>query len=186
MDGATWNCYCLSAPSVYIIQPFTSLQCHFIPIARVTYVECMCLAVTCYLHCWLLAECCFTSTETVGLIIRDGGPGRPPRLSHSSWALHFWQMTRAFTCYCGNTGVERIRIKSQHRKLTLEKKIRPPLLRELEPSTFQSRVRLSNHCAFPAPRVACPNHVNLTQFSWLGRGRVLHFWRPIGTHQNSR
>ena len=69
-----------------------------------------------------LVECCFTSTETVGLLgtvaqddhhdfhtapelwiwhvvevllyvhtnrrfIRDGSPGRPPRLSHSSWAL---------------------------------------------------------------------------------------------------
>ena len=31
----------------------------------------------------LLVECCFTSTETVR-IIRDGSPGRPPRLSHSS------------------------------------------------------------------------------------------------------
>ena len=33
-----------------------------------------------------LVECCFTSTETVG-VIRDGSPGRPPRLSHISWAL---------------------------------------------------------------------------------------------------
>ena len=30
-------------------------------------------------------QCCFTSTETIRLI-RDGSPGRPPRLSHSSWA----------------------------------------------------------------------------------------------------
>ena len=37
------------------------------------------------------------------------------------------------------------RNKSQHRKLTLEKKIRPPLLQGLEPATFQSRVRRSNH-----------------------------------------
>ena len=34
---------------------------------------------------WLV-ECCFTSTETIR-IIRDGSPGRPPRLSHSSWTL---------------------------------------------------------------------------------------------------
>ena len=31
-------------------------------------------------------QCCFTSTETIR-IIRDGSPGRPPRLSHSSWTL---------------------------------------------------------------------------------------------------
>ena len=30
-----------------------------------------------------LDECCFTSTETVGLL-GTGNPGRPPRLSHSS------------------------------------------------------------------------------------------------------
>ena len=30
-------------------------------------------------------KCCFTSTETVGLL---GSPGRPPQLSHSSWALN--------------------------------------------------------------------------------------------------
>ena len=31
---------------------------------------------------WLV-ECCFTSTETVGLL-GTGSPGRPPRLSHST------------------------------------------------------------------------------------------------------
>ena len=31
-------------------------------------------------------KCCFTFTESVGLL-GDGGPGRPPRLSHSSWTL---------------------------------------------------------------------------------------------------
>ena len=40
--------------------------------------------------------------------------------------------------------------KSQHRKLTLEKKILPPLLPGFEPATFQSRVRRSNHWAIPA------------------------------------
>ena len=37
----------------------------------------------------------------------------------------------SLTCHCGNTGVERTPNKSQHRKLTLEKKIPPPLLRDL-------------------------------------------------------
>ena len=57
-----------------------------------------------------------------------------------------------FTCYCGNTGVERIpKNKSQHRKSTLEKKILPPFQQGFEPATFQSRVRCSNHWAIPAP-----------------------------------
>ena len=37
-----------------------------------------------------LLKCCFTSTETVGLF-GTGSPGRPPRLSHSSWAL-MWDL----------------------------------------------------------------------------------------------
>ena len=42
----------------------------------------------------------------------------------------------SFTCYCGNTGVEQIPNKSQHRKSTLEKKILPPLLQGFEPWPF--------------------------------------------------
>ena len=37
-------------------------------------------------QCVCMVQCCFTSTETIRLI-RDGSPGRPPPLSHSSWAL---------------------------------------------------------------------------------------------------
>ena len=33
-----------------------------------------------------MVQRCFTSTETIKLI-RTGSPGRPPRLSHSSWTL---------------------------------------------------------------------------------------------------
>ena len=33
----------------------------------------------------LFFQCCFTSTKTIRLI-RDGSPGRPPQLSHSSFA----------------------------------------------------------------------------------------------------
>ena len=35
-------------------------------------------------QCRSMVQCCFTSTETVRLI-RTKSPGRPPRLSHSSW-----------------------------------------------------------------------------------------------------
>ena len=48
-------------------------------------------------------------------------------------------------------GLNGYRNKSQHRKLTLEKKILPPLLQGFEPATFRSRVRRSNHWAVPAP-----------------------------------
>ena len=37
-------------------------------------------------QCLSMGQCCFTSTETVRLI-RTDSPGRPPRLSHSSWPL---------------------------------------------------------------------------------------------------
>ena len=50
MAGATWNCCCLCASSVYTIQPPTSSQCHFISShIRRTHI---CLAVTCHLHFW--------------------------------------------------------------------------------------------------------------------------------------
>ena len=44
----------------------------------------------------------------------------------------------SFTCHCGSTGMERTPNKSQHRKLTPEKKILPPLLPGFELATFRS------------------------------------------------
>ena len=55
-----------------------------------------------------------------------------------------------FTCYCGNTGMERTPNKSQHRKLPLEKKILPPLLPGFELAIFRLRVRRSNQLSYPA------------------------------------
>ena len=58
--------------------------------------------------------------------------------------LHFWQNDRDLLRATAVTrGWNGYRIKSQHRKLTQEKKILPPLLQGLEPTTFQSRVRSS-------------------------------------------
>ena len=46
----------------------------------------------------------------------------------------------SFTCYCSSIGLgRRYRNKSQHKKLTLEKRILPPLLPGFEPETFRSR-----------------------------------------------
>ena len=60
--------------------------------------------------------------------------------------LHFWQNDRSLLRATAVTrGWNGYRNKSQHRKLTLEKKILPPLQQGFEPATFQSRVRRSNH-----------------------------------------
>ena len=60
--------------------------------------------------------------------------------------LHFWQNDRDPLCAIAVTrGWGGYQNKSQHRKLTLEKKILPPLLQGFEPATFQSRVRRSTH-----------------------------------------
>ena len=62
--------------------------------------------------------------------------------------LHFWQNDRGLLRATAVTrGWNGYRNKSQHRKL----KIIPPLLRGLDPATFRSRVRRSNHLAIPAP-----------------------------------
>ena len=58
----------------------------------------------------------------------------------------------SFTCHCQNTGVERTLNKSQRTKLTLEKKILPPLQSWFELATFQSQVQRSYQQAFPGPR----------------------------------
>ena len=51
-----------------------------------------------------MAQCCFTSTETVRLI-RTGSPGWPPRLSHSSWTLNAPCMKEdVFCCFFHFTG----------------------------------------------------------------------------------
>ena len=66
--------------------------------------------------------------------------------------LHFWQnerdLLRATAVY---------RNKNQHRKLTPEKKILPPLLPVLEPATFQSRIRRSNHWDVLSANIESPH-----------------------------
>ena len=66
--------------------------------------------------------------------------------------LHVWQNDRNLSCA---TAValrwNGSRNKSQHRKLTLNKKIIPPLLPGFEPTTFRSRVRPSTTEVSPLP-----------------------------------
>jgi len=61
----------------------------------------------------------------------------------------------SFTCYCGNTGVERIPKKESAQKAD-------PGEEGLEPGTFRSRVRRSNHWALPA----LPSYPLLESVSW--------------------
>ena len=63
----------------------------------------------------------------------------------------------SFTCHCSITVVEWTLHKSQHAKLTLKKKILPPLLLGFEPTTFRSRVQRSSQQATQLPH-AC-SHV---------------------------
>ena len=66
--------------------------------------------------------------------------------------LHLWQNDRGLLRATAVTrGWNGYRNKSQHRKLTMEKKILPPLQQGFEPATFRSRVRRSNHRAIPPP-----------------------------------
>ena len=70
--------------------------------------------------------------------------------------LHFWQNDQdllratAVTLVCNGN-----RNNNQHRKCTLEKTILRPFLPGLEPATFRSRVRRSNHWATPGPLKIC-------------------------------
>ena len=59
----------------------------------------------------------------------------------------------SFTCHCGYTGAERAPNKSQHTKLTLEKKILPPLPPGFELATFRSRVWRCYQQAILASRI---------------------------------
>ena len=167
------KCCRFGASSVYTIQPCTSLQCHFIQshIDRV-YV---CLAVTCHLRFWqndgdLLRATAVTRgwngyrNKTEIRVSRESSVytiqpctrlqchfiqshiGRVYACLAVTCHLHFWQNDRDLLCATAVTrGWNGYRNKNQHSKSSLETKILPPLLPGLEPGTFRSRVRLSNH-----------------------------------------
>ena len=65
--------------------------------------------------------------------------------------LHFlWNDRGLLRATAVTQGVEQTPNKSQHTKLTLEKKILPPLLLGFELATIRSRVRRSYQQAIPA------------------------------------
>ena len=84
--------------------------------------------------------------------------------------LLFWQNDRGLLRATAVTrGWNGYRNKSQHRKLTLEKKILPPLQQGFEPATLQSWVRRSNHWAIPAP-----HYIQVSPEETMNREEELH------------
>ena len=85
--------------------------------------------------------------------------------------LHFWQNDRGLLRATPVTrGWNGYRNKSQHRKLTLEKKIIPPFLQGFDPTTFQSRVRRLTTELSPLP---------------LGLQKVLHIVRSCFSEERT-
>ena len=83
--------------------------------------------------------------------------------------LHFWQNDRdLLPATVVTRGWNICQNKSQHRRLTLEKKMKilPPLLQVFEPVTLQSRVRRSNHWAIPLPMTNTSQKMSLTRLLW--------------------
>ena len=112
-----------------------------------------------------VTKCCLTSCMWARFLINSHTmPGHhivsPLWLRQVKDVCVFWcnlptallaEWLGSFTCHCGNKGVERTPNESQHTKLTLKKKILPPLLLWFELTTFWSQVRHSNQQAIPAP-----------------------------------
>ena len=92
----------------------------------------------------------------------------------------------SFTCHCSNMGVERTPNKSQHTKLTVEKKILLPLLLGFELTIFWSRVWCSNQQAIPAPTKGVVSYC-LKHFATLlckSRDQDLTFHRRKSSHRS--
>ena len=123
------------------------------------------------LHGWCHVKCCRLGASSVYTIqpytsLQYHSIGRVHVCLAVTCQLHFWQNDRDLLRATAVTrGWNGYRNKSQHRKLTLEKKILPPLLPGLERGTFRSRVRCSNHCAIPAP--AQNEHSKINQSGFL-------------------
>ena len=107
------------------------------------------------LHSWCHVKCCNIGASSVYTIqpctslqchFIQSHIGRVYVCLAVTRHLHFWQNDRALLRATAVTrGLNGYRNKSQHRKLTLEKNILPPLLPGLEPGTFRSRLRRCTH-----------------------------------------
>ena len=79
----------------------------------------------------------------------------------------------SFMCHCSNKGVERTPNKSQHAKLTLEKKILLPLQQGFNLATFRAWVQLSTNKLSQLPEL---NNNSSQQCDWepSQRGKGQH------------
>ena len=106
--------------------------------------------------CWVKSVCMFRCNL-------------PPALS-AEWL-------RSFTCHCDDMGVERTLNKSQHTKLTLEKKILPLLLLGFKLSTFRSQLR----CSYQQAILATTCTVEKRGIHWARFPTGSH--ELVGTHK---
>ena len=72
------------------------------------------------------------------------------RSAGNSAIVNLYLLLLSFMCYCANTGVEWI-LKQESAQKVGPGEEHFPALQGLEPATFQSRVRCSNHWAIPTP-----------------------------------
>ena len=119
--------------------------------------------VACELVSWYLSTLCLDSGIVSPLRLHWVKGVRVFRCNLPPALLLVWQ--GSFTCHCSNMEVEETPNKSQHTKLTQEKKIFPPLLPGFEPATFRSRVqrsRLLNTWTLPLVKYS-------TEYKKMGR-----------------
>ena len=110
--------------------------------ARARAFVCVCVFVSVYVRVY---ACALARTSLQFHLIRSQKRRMHACLA-ATFKLHFWQNDRDLLHATAVTqGWNGYRNKSQYRKLTLDKKILPLLLPGLEPATFRSRVRRSNH-----------------------------------------
>ena len=138
-----WHCWChvkLLPSRRVLCTPYNHTPCHFMQ-SHLRKVRAY-LAVTCRLHFWrndrdLLRATAVIIIIIIIIIIKVFLKRKILSLETILSAYtHRHTVTRGWSGY---------RNKSQHRKLTPEKKIRLPLPQGFEPATFQLRVRRSNH-----------------------------------------
>ena len=69
-----------------VLVPRVSSCCLSADEAELHVLGCRLTVGTSWDQCWSMVQYCFMSTESVRLV-RTDSPGRPPRLSHSSWTM---------------------------------------------------------------------------------------------------
>ena len=116
---------------------------------------------------WWVPILCLGSTVSLIWLHRDKGvcmfTYNLPHAFLAEWPGHF-------ACYCGYTGLEWVLKKSQHKNLTLEKKILQPHLSEIKPAILQKWVGI-----LPLSYIPAQNLLIMTKMEGLYRPSQLAF-----------